>query len=456
MRVVFVNPVPPEGRKVYTGFSHGIGYLSAVAKRAGHETRLVTATRRDPGVIEDIAEFRPDVVALTATSAQWGLAAWVAGEISGRFPEIPIVAGGVHVTVAPEEAISTPGIWAICRGEGEEVFPEMLSALECGGWEETAGFWTRPQAVAGVGPTPVGGAGGSAQAVVGEVVRNRMAPLVDLTALPHPDRGIYDYQSILDRNRNNVGAEFMASRGCPFSCSYCVNPVMSELTSGGWSRVRYRPVEDVISETEDVLGRYNGVKMAGFHDDIFGLDKNWLAQFAAEYPRRIGLPFWCNERAGTFGQEDARTLKEAGCFRVHMGIESADDTLRRAVLGRDIRSEAIEDAFAMVKRAGMRTVAFNMIGVPCETEDTIKATIELNRRIRPDWLVVSVFSPFPGTRLGKLVREKGWGGTGALPESYYDEGWGLDQPSLARERLLYYYRNFVDLVYDKGPKRNAI
>ena len=442
--------MPEETRKVYTGYNHGIGYLSAVARRKGHKPRLVTFSRPDEAVLAAAKDFRADVAAITATSAQWGLGAWAAGEVSRAFPEMPVIAGGVHATVATEEVISTSGIWAACRGEGEHAFVEMLKGLEFGGWEETRGSWTRPQALPGIGPPRIARAGVRA-ARAGEVVRNEESPLVDITALPHPDREIYGYQALLDRNRNNVGAEFMASRGCPFSCSYCVNPAMSELTRGDWRRVRYREPGNVVDEIEQVLGRYAGVKMVGFHDDVFGLDKTWLRRFAGEYRARVKVPFWCNERAGTFDEEDATVLKEAGCFRVHLGIESADDRLRREVLGRDISSGEIEEAFAILKRRGLRTVAFNMIGIPYETEETIAKTVELNRRIRPDWVVVSIFSPFPGTRLRELAREKGWLGEG-LPESYYDGAWALQQPSISRERLLYYYENFVNLVYDKGRK----
>ena len=450
MRILFVNPVPREGKKVYTGYNHGLGYLSAVAKREGHATALLTLSGRENNLLKRVADAAPDVIALTATSGQWPLAAWAAATVGRAFPEMPVIAGGIHATVAPEEAIGSPGVWAVCRGEGEDSFLEILRGLEFGGWEETPGFWTRPQVVSGVGPTPIAPRD-KAPSTIGEVVRNAQAPIIDLAALPHPDREIYDYQAILDRNRNNVGAEFMASRGCPFSCSYCANAALSDLTGGKWRQVRCRAPEDIVSEIETVLRNYSGVKIIGFHDDIFGLDRKWLAQFAATYRRRVGLPFWCNQRAGAFGGDEVALLKEAGCFRVHMGIESADDRLRREILGRDISSEVIESAFAMLRKAGLRTVAFNMIGVPCETEDTIRATIDLNRRIRPDWLVVSIFSPFPGTRLRELARERGWLAEG-LPESYYDAAWALNQPSLPRERLLYYYENFVNLVYDKKSR----
>lgn len=432
VRILFVNPVPPEAKKVYTGFNHGIGWLSAAAKLQGHETRLETISRRDDGFLRRVGEWGADVVAVTGTSAQWALAAWAAGRLAGEFPAVFVVAGGAHSTVATEEVISADGVRAACRGEGDETFVKLLEGLRGGGWEDTAGFWTKPEGPAGV-----------------EVVRNEAARLVDVTGLGWPDREVYDYQGILDRNRQNVGAEFMASRGCPYECSYCINAALGELTGGEWKRVRYREPGDVVDEVESVVSRYDGIKMVGFHDDIFGLDKGWLRAFAGEYGRRVGLPFWCNERVGTFDEDDVAILKEAGCFRVHMGLESADEALRREVLNRDISNEEIVEAFRLVRRHGMRTVAFNMIGVPHETEETLRATIELNRRVRPDWMIVSVFAPFPGTRLGDVAREEGWV-TGELPASFYDRDYALEQPSISRERLLYYYDNFVGMACGKG------
>jgi len=445
LRLVFLNPVPPETSKVYTGYSHGIGYLSAVAKRAGHETALVTSSEAADLARRALA-LEPDAFAMTAASAQWPLAAAAAARLSRAAPEVPLVAGGVHSTVAPEEVIATPGIWAACRGEGEGALADILSGFEFGGWEQTQGFWTRPQVVSGFGPTPIAPAGETA--AVGEIVKNAPAPLADLASLPHPDREIYDYQALLDRNRANVGAEFLASRGCPFQCSYCINPVMNELTGGRWAKVRCREPGDVVDEVERVLSRYSGVRMVGFHDDIFGLDKDWLRRFCQEYARRVSVAFWCNQRAGAFDADDVAVLKDAGCFRVHMGIESADDRLRREILGRDVSAEEIEEAFRMLKAQGIRTVAFNMIGVPYETEETIRATIDLNRRIQPDWIVVSIFSPFPGTRLREIAAEAGML-AGGLPESYYEAESALDQPGLPAETLRFYYRNFVDLVYER-------
>jgi len=445
LRLVFLNPVPPESRKVYTGYNHGIGYLSSVAKRAGHETALLTFSSA-AGLVERALALEPDAFALTAASAQWPLAAGAAGALSRAAPEVPIIAGGVHSTVATEEVIAAPGVSAACRGEGEDALVELLSGLEFGGWEETRGFWTRPQVISGFGPTPIVPAGETAP--LGEIVKNPPAPLVDVTTLPPPDREIYDYQALLERNRANVGAEFMASRGCPFQCTYCINPVMSELTGGRWGEVRYREPADLVAEVASVLARYSGVRMVGFHDDIFGLDKVWLRRFADEYARRVSVPFWCNQRAGTFDADDVKVLKDAGCFRVHMGIESADERLRREILARDISAEEIENAFRMLKEQNLKTVAFNMIGVPYETEETIRATVELNRRIKPDWIVVSIFSPFPGTRLRETAREAGMLADG-LPSSYYDDQSALDQPGLPAETLLSYYRNFVDLVYER-------
>ena len=87
---------------------------------------------------------------------------------------------------------------------------------------------------------------------------------------------------------------------------------MSELTCGDWQRVRYRAVEDVVAEIEEVLARYTGVKIVGFHDDIFGLDKRMVEGVRGGLREARGLPFWCNERVGTFDEDDVASSRRQG------------------------------------------------------------------------------------------------------------------------------------------------
>jgi anaerobic magnesium-protoporphyrin IX monomethyl ester cyclase len=425
MNVLFVYPLLRPAKEIYLGYHHGIGYLSALLKQRGHETYLYTAYEvRTEEIAAALKKKKIDAVAITSTSAEFGLAKALAREIV-RQGSPPLFVGGIHATLAPEEVMAVEGITGLCRGEGEEGFASMISSLEKGDpATDVPGFWVRD------------GKGW---------IKNPPGPPAPLEALPFPDREIFDYSTILKNHSTIIGAEFLGSRGCPYSCTYCSLPVLQGLYAPHrfWRR---RPVDHLINEIEQVCSRYT-VKMVGFHDDVFTLDRQWLASFCEEYKVRIRRPFWCNTRTGCIHPEAALLLKEAGCVRVHMAVESGSLFIREKVLNRKISDAEIIDSFGFLKGSGIKTLAFNMIGLPFETEETIQQTIALNRKIRPHRIHLTMFRPFPGTDLHTLCKGKGWLKAGA-DLSYYDEEPTLEQPQISRETLIRYFRRFIHLVYD--------
>jgi radical SAM superfamily enzyme YgiQ (UPF0313 family) len=425
MNVLFVYPLLRPAKEIYLGYHHGIGYLSAILKQQGHKTSLYCAHEVRPMEIEAIlSKGGIDIVAITSTTAEFALARALAGEIL-RYQEMPLFFGGIHATLAPEEVMAIDGITGICCGEGEEGFAKVVDALEKQEMATDApGFWLRD----------------------GEHwIRNPVGSPVSLEGLPYPDREIFNFTDLLKPHSRIIGAEFLGSRGCPFTCSYCSLPVLNGLYAPG-RFCRRRSVNNLLDETEEVCSRYT-VEMVGFHDDIFTFDKQWLASFCEEYRRRVGRPFWCNTRVGCVSPQDASVLREAGCVRVHVAVESGSPFIRGGILNRKITDEEIIETFRFLRGAGLKTLAFNMIGLPFETEETIKQTIDLNRTIRPDRIHITMFRPFPGTPLYTLCKGKGWlksRGAG----SYYEEEPTLEQPQISRDLLIYYFRHFIHMVYD--------
>ena len=420
MRVLFIYPVPRPSNKIYTGYHVGIGSLAAAVKAAGHKVALYVAERFDrDALLAAVDRFAPNASAISATSPQMTLAHEIINALHEE-TALPVIAGGVGVTVQPARLQALPNVVAQVMGEGEGALPELLDRLAAG--TDLAG-------VANV-------------VLPGEPPPERLSVIQDLDTLPIDDREIFGYQRILDRNRPTVGLEAMASRGCPFGCGYCANRRLNQLT--GVTRVRYRGVGHVMRELRMLLDRYTGVRIVGFHDDIFGLDKAWLADFAATYPRDVGLPFWCNLRIGTFRDQDLETLRDAGCFRVHIGVESGSDRIRRNVLDRPFTDAEIVEGFRAIRGAGLKALAFFMLGLPDETEDDLAQTIELARRIKPDWSVVSLFTPYPGTKLGDAHET---GDERSFSETYYDESAVYPGVAAPADTVRRYYRDFVKRVY---------
>ena len=186
--------------------------------------------------------------------------------------------------------------------------------------------------------------------------------------------------------------------------------------------------------------------MIGFHDNIFTLNKSWLREFCERYCAEINLPFWCNTRVDCITDDDIMWLKKSNCRRIHMGVESGSKRIRKEILKRPVNNQKIIDVFKKVKKNGIKTVSFNMIGLPTETEEDIRETIDLNRAIVPSWIILSVFNPFPGTELYDFCK-KNYGRTGPVSDDYYAANTLLQQPSISAERVKYYHKNFVKIVY---------
>ncbi len=145
-------------------------------------------------------------------------------------------------------------------------------------------------------------------------------------------------------------------------------------------------------------------------------------------------------------------LRRAGCVRVHVAVESGNQRLREEVLNRRVSDEEILDTFFFLKKAGLKRMAFNMLGLPFETEDTIRETIALNRMIRPDRVHVTMFQPYPGTAIYRLCQEEGLLQAGEVG-SYYDEKTLVNNPGLPPEVLFRYLRQFVSKVYGQSTDR---
>jgi len=425
LRVLFIYPLSSPGPQVYRGYHHGIGQLAAMLRDRGHFPSLfATHTCREQDVEAVLGREKPDVVAATSSTTEFPLTKTLLETIlkRGRFP---VFVGGVHATIAPEEVSSIRGIRGLCRGDGDFGFPRVVDSLEQGKLDrDVPGFWFRSK---------------------GEWTRNPPGPPAPLEGLPFPDREIFAYEHWVRPTRKIMGAEFLGSRGCPFRCTYCCAPLYGDLYKPrGYSR--RRPVEDVLAEVEAVLARYPSLDRVGFHDDIFTLDKEWLAAFCEEYPRVVGRPFWCNTRVGCITAHEAKMLRKAGCFRVHAAIETGSPWLRKEILNRDISDEQILETFALLKEAGLRRLAFSMLGIPFETEETIRQTVALNRKIRPDRVHVTLFQPYPGTALFRLCEEEGLLEPGGASD-YYGETTRVKNPKLPKSVLYEYLRSFVSLVY---------
>lgn len=298
-----------------------------------------------------------------------------------RFPETYSVFGGPHATFFPE-MIDAEGVDAVCIGEGEGAMLELVQGLaERRTARDIDNLWVKEG---------------------GEIHRNPVRPLVEnLDSLPLPDHLIFTEAMPAGVSQTLV----MASRGCPYSCTYCYNNVYLKLYRGKGKILRRRSVDHVLEELRGVKAA--GFRLIRFVDDLFIGSPAWCAEFCERYRREIGIPFSCEVRPDHVTEDLVRMLKSAGCVRMMMGFEAANDEIRASILNRKMSKESMARAAGIVKSHGLRLVTANIIGIPGGTFETDWETLELNVRCRPNYASVSFMQPYPRTEMHRIARDRG-------------------------------------------------
>lgn len=384
MRVFFIYP--DVGTLLPADYQHGVGTLIAALRAAGREASLLYAHEEfsREALIAEAKKFSPDLVAISAVTNQYPRAVRYASWLKEELGVLTVI-GGAHATLAAEETIARPCFDFLCRGEGEGAMVELAEALTAG--RDPSGIqnlWMKRGR---------------------EIIRNPVRPLLeDLDALPFVDREAFRFEWILREQEGKCS--MLSGRGCPYGCTYCANEGLRKLYSGHGRFVRMRSVGHVLAEMKAILARYE-VKKWEFNDDIFTLKRSWLEQFCSEYPKAFNIPFDVNVRVETVNAEDLKKLKAAGCDLVRVGVESGSERVRRELMGRPMAAADIERVFREAEAAGLKTWSFNMTGLPGETPEDAEETYRLNERLCPDHMQVSVFNPYPGTRLYEVCKERG-------------------------------------------------
>jgi radical SAM superfamily enzyme YgiQ (UPF0313 family) len=312
----------------------------------------------------------------------------------------------------------------VCIGEGEDTLLELVNKMESGkDVKNILGLWVKEN---------------------GRVFKSPIRPLeTNLDKFPFPDREIFDKRHFI---KDYPGSPFLTSRGCPYKCTYRCNHLLQKIYNYK-NYVRFRSVDNVLDEMEFVKKKYK-IKYIWIVDDTFTIKKDRVLEFCKKYSDRVALPFRCMANPNSVDREMMFALKEAGCLSVHMGIESGNDILRCKIMKRHFSKTQIINAFKWAKEAGMKTVAYNVLGIPYETRKTIMETIKLNRRCRVDAVQASIFYPFPYTELWRLCKNKGYI-TSKKIKSYFEDTI-LNLPTINRKELIALQRLFH--LYVKSPR----
>ena len=356
-----------------------VAYLSGVAREEGWSRAFCSLETED--LVNFVAWERPDVVAYSVNVV--GFKAIVEAHRRARAvrPFVSIL-GGPQATFSPE-TFAESGMDAYCVGEGEGAFGDFLRRVSAG-----QGFTDVANLITSAGANPV-------------------RPLIkDLDSLPEADRDLTIANSFL---RNVPKKTFYATRGCPYSCSYCCNNYYHKLYQGKGPVVRRHSVERIIAEAERVKAAYR-MEFVKFGDDMFCIRADpWLEEFAVKYPRRIGVPFNCYLRLDLVTEDMLKLLKQAGCFSVHLSLDSTSSHVREKVLRRHMRgtTEDMVKRLRLIREYDIKTWVNFMLAAPESTCQEDLETVTFSRRAKVTYPAYSITVPMQGTDLYDFCLRRG-------------------------------------------------
>jgi radical SAM superfamily enzyme YgiQ (UPF0313 family) len=395
MRIVLVHPAGSNwvpGRKDVTPTANrmaplGILSMAACLEREGHDVRVQDglgpeAPRTLQGRAAEILSRAPDLVGISATTSGFPDGVDLARLIKRAAPQARVVFGGVHVSSLGERLLREfEEIDFLCLGEGEVTLSELA---------------------AGKAPSTIHGLawrdGGA------PVTNPPRTPIPDLDALPFP---AYEkltgfpraYHLPLFSYIDRPGATMVTSRGCVYRCSYCDRSVFRR-------GFRAHSADYVYEQMRYLRTRF-GIRHINFYDDLFTMDRKRITRLCELlHAGPLGLRFNCALRVGHADRDLLRMLRAAGCLMVSVGIETGDPDLMETHKP-GVRLEQARMTVRRIQEAGLRVKGLFMMGLPGETEASIRRTSDFVLSLGLDDMNMSKFTPFPGAPVWQAIRRQG-------------------------------------------------
>lgn len=374
--------------------------------------------------------FKPNLIGVTIVEDTYNLAKSLLKSI--RNFNIPVIAGGVFVTLSPEEVIENEDIDMLCIGEGEETLVELCNKMKNHeDYTQIKNLWVKNN---------------------GNIIKNPLRKLIDLNKLPYIDYDVFAknrlYRPMMGKIYTMIHIEI--DRGCPYECTYCSAPTLRKYFRDNGCGIYFRSKTSsrIIEEIRYLVNKYNPDYINFDAECFLARSEKSLRKFAEEYTK-IGLPFWCQSRPETITEEKIKILKSMNCANLNFGIECGNEEFRRKILNRYCSNEQIINGLKLVEKYKIPYTVNNIIGFPDETRELIFDTININRQINPKTINCTLFTPFKGTWLYNYCLEKGYITKDSKVHQFLDST-ELKMNSISYQELKGLQRTFV--LYARLPE----
>lgn len=398
--------------------------LAAPLLQQGHHVEVLDLNQvEEPrkSLEKKLEDLSPDLVGITCTTPLVDEVKNITALVKGWNPHTMVVAGGPHPSAFPQETLEECALDVVCQGEGDWVVTQLA------------------------GGTDLSAISGLCYRRDGHVVANPRGSFIeDLDALPLPAWQLFDIKKYhtprLTARKNPVGS-METSRGCVFGCTYCNKTVFGRT-------FRMKSAQRVVAEMEYMLKL--GFGEIHIMDDGFTTNlrrAKQICQLIIE--RRLRFP-WALLNGIRVDRVDREFLEKActaGCYEVTFGVETGDEGVLQNIQ-KGITLDQARQAVKWAREAGLETLTYFMIGLPGETEESMKRTIDFALELDADYSKVSILLPLPGTPLFQdferagYLKSKDW-----AFYNQHDPSEVYDHPNLDWKTILRYYNRFYRRYY---------
>ena len=367
----------------------GLAYVTAALKERGYtydciDLHTEQIMQKRPfdfwNRIQDFDLSSYDLIAFGGVFLKFEDLQYLSGRIRENYGHIFQVVGGNMATMTPDVMLERTQVDCVCLYEGEETIIELIQTLEKGGdWKEVKSIKYRDEN--------------------GQPVESPSRPKLTAEKVPNlPDRESWNFELI--RKAYPVGspgrysAVAFASRGCPFTCTFC-KPLTGK-------EIRSREIDSIINEIKYLKEKWN-VQYVRFFDEVFiGSKYRIKALCEAMIEEKLNIFWWCQTQVRLIDEDLLKTMKKAGCIEIAYGVESGSDTMLDD-MKKGISADIIRDVLEATDRSGIRITLNLLAGTPAETVNTLKETrdflISLNHINWANIPSIEFVVPLPGTEL---------------------------------------------------------
>ncbi len=361
-----------------------------------------------------VLEFKPDLIALSTTEDMWELGLkmlYVLKDYKLK-NNVPVIAGGVFPTFAPEIVSKEKLVDLVCVGEGENALIDLSKRiLNKEDYSDLTNCWVKKD---------------------GKVLRkNLMSKPVNINNNPIIDISLFEENRLFRPMGGKVYKMFPVEtiRGCPYTCAYCNSPDQVNLYKKETNTSFFRKKRmDIVSKELKHFKNDLGVEYNYFWADTFlAMNRREFEEFCDMYSE-IKIPFWFQTRPETINDYNISKLAEVGLDRISFGVEHGNEKFRREILDRRWPNSLIIEKLKIPHKYGIRYSVNNITGFPKETKKLAFDTIELNRNFDADNTNIVTFVPFHGTPLRKMCEELGYIKPETITKCLNDDNTSLNMP----------------------------